>query len=76
MTLSIRTPEAIRRPLPSQRAPAWRLFPAEEVAEELIAPPASIALPKLAGDGETTKRKKPHITKYDKSVAQRDIKES
>jgi hypothetical protein len=61
ITLSIRTPEAIRRPPPSQQAPAWRLFPAEEVTEELTAPPASTAPLKLAGDGERTKRKRSHL---------------
>jgi hypothetical protein len=69
MTLSIRTPEVIRRPSPPQRAPAWRLFPVEEVIEELIAPSASTAPLKLAEDGETTKQKRLYIIKYDKLVA-------
>jgi hypothetical protein len=76
MTLSIRTPEAIRRPPPPQRALAWYLFPAEEVIKELIAPLAFTAPPKLAEDSESTKRKTPYTIKYDKSVAQGDIKES
>jgi hypothetical protein len=77
ITLAIRTPEATRRVPPPRRAPAWRLFPAEEeLVEDPSAPPASIAPPKLAGDGEGLKRKRPHTAKYAKSVAQGDIKES
>jgi hypothetical protein len=65
ITLAIRTPEATRR-VP----PPWRLFPAEEeLAEDPSAPSASIAPPKLAGDGEGLKRKRPYTVKYAKSVA-------
>jgi len=80
--LAIRTPEAIRR-APPRRAPAWRLFLAEEeLPEEPTAPPASTAPPRLAqteGIAEIKvlgKRKRTWTARKQESVEDGEMDES